>query len=182
MNDSQTPLRAALAAVLAAAVVLAAVPAPVAAQDDPAWAEALFADLRAMSETYNANVDAARDDMGAAERTVYDQIAGRTVNVYLHGTDVGYSFAMSRDGRITDLRGEHRDDARLAMYLTRDTAASLTGADDPVAAFVTAVETGRFVGSGDDRTVRGVVVRGESGNIVDQVKWGVINLGKGLFL
>ncbi len=166
--------------VLAVVVVAAGVaPGAASAQDDPAWSDALFADLESMSETYNANVDDAKTDMDGPTRTVYNQLNGRVVNVYLHGTDVVYSFQMTTDGRITDLQQSRRDDARLAMYLTRDTAERLTGADAPVDAFVEAVQTGRFVGNGGDRTVRGVVIRGESGHVVEQAKWTGINLAKG---
>lgn len=179
MTRARVP-HAAVATLLAAAVVLSAASAPAAAQSDaPAWADELFADLQTMSERYNANVDGARADMSGPTRAVYDQLNGRTVNVYLHGTDVTYSFRVTEAGRIVDFQQGTRDDAHLAMFLTRETAERLTDVDDPVRTFVTAVETGRFVGSGDDRTVRGVVIRGESDRYVERAKWGVINLSKG---
>ena len=172
--------RGLVAAVLAAAVVLAAVPAPAAAQSgQPAWADTLYADLQTMAEAYNANVDGARADMNAPTRAVYDQLNGRTVNVDLHGTDVTYAFRVTDDGRVVDLQQGTRDDAHLAMFLTRATAERLTSAQNPVTPFVAAVQTGRFVGSGDDRTVRGVVIRGEADQIVERAKWGAINLAKG---
>jgi hypothetical protein len=168
------------AVALVVAVTLAGVaPGVATAQQQPAWAETLFADLQSMSETYNANVADARADMSGPTRTVYNQLNGRTVNVYVHGTDVTYSFQMTQSGRITDLQQGSRGDAQVAMYMTRDTAERLTGSAEPVGRFVTAVQNGRFVGSGDDRTVRGVVIRGESGNVVEQVKWTGINLAKG---
>ena len=135
-----------------------------------------------MADAYNRNVDGARDEMNAPTRAVYDQLNGRTVNVYLHGTDVTYSFRVTDDGRVVDLRQGARDDAHLAMHLTRATAERLTSAQNPVPPFVAAVQTGRFVGSGDDRTVEGVVVRGESDRLVERAKWGVINLAKGFLL
>jgi hypothetical protein len=180
MNHRHTSAHGLVAAVLAVVVVLAAVPAPAAAQSDsPAWADDLFADLETMADRYNANVDGARAEMNGPTRAVYDQLNGRTVNVYLHGTDVTYSFRVTDDGEVVDLRRGTRDDAHLAMFLTRDTAERLTSAENPVPPFVTAVQTGRFVGSGDDRTVRGVVIRGESDRLVERAKWGVINLAKG---
>lgn len=180
MNRDHATARAVVAALLAAAVVLSAVPAPVAAQSgQPAWADELYTDLQTMAEAYNANVDGARADMSGPTRAVYDQLNGRTVNVYLHGTDVTYSFRVTEAGRVVDLQQGTRDDAHLAMSLTRETAERLTSASNPVPPFVTAVETGRFVGSGDDRTVRGVVIRGESDQIVERAKWGAINLAKG---
>jgi hypothetical protein len=179
MSHSSTA-RTAVAAVLAVAVVLSTVPAPVAAQSDsPAWADDLFADLQTMADAYNRNVDGARAEMDAPTRAVYDQLNGRTVNVYLHGTDVTYSFRVTDDGRVVDLRQGTRDDAHLAMFLTRETAERLTGASNPVPPFVAAVQTGRFVGSGDDRTVRGVVIRGESDRLLERAKWGAINIAKG---
>lgn len=180
MNRDHATARTAVAALLAVAVVFSAVPAPVAAQSDqPAWADDLFADLQTMAESYNANVDGARADMSGPTRAVYDQLNGRTVNVYLHGTDVTYSFRVTDSGRVVGLQQGTRADAHLAMFLTRETAARLTSAENPVPPFVTAVETGRFVGSGDDRTVRGVVIRGESDRVVERAKWGAINLAKG---
>lgn len=181
MSHSLPTARAAVATVLAAAVVLSVVPAPVAAQSDsPAWADTLFADLQTMVDAYNENVDGARAEMSAPTRAVYDQLNGRTVNVYLHGTDVTYSFRVTDDGRVVDLGRDTRDDAHLAMFLTRGTAERLTSAQNPVPPFVDAVQTGRFVGSGDDRTVRGVVIRGESDRVVERAKWGAINLVKGV--
>lgn len=169
-----------MAAALVAVVVLAGVaPGVATAQEQPEWSDGLFADLGPMSETYNANIDDVRTEMSGPERTVYNQLNGRTVNVYLHGTNVVYSFRMTRSGEITELRQSGRDDAELGLYLTRETAARLTGADNPARAFVEAVQNGTFVGSGDDRTVRGAVIRGEPGRIVEQVKWTGINLLKG---
>jgi hypothetical protein len=117
--------------------------------------------------------------MDGPTRAVYDQLNGRTVNVYLHGTGVTYSFHVTDAGQVVDLRQGGRDDAHLAMFLTRDTALRLTSAADPVLSFVISVQTGRFVGNGEDRTVRGVVIRGESDRPIERATWGVINLAKG---
>ena len=146
----------------------------------PAWADALFSDMQGMAETYNENVDEAQGNMSVPTRQVYNQLKGKRVNAYFVGTDVVFSFRMTRAGHITDLRSTPRDDAQLAMYMTRDTAESLAAADEPVGAFVSAVRTGRFVGGGDDRTVRGVVINGEKGRTVENAKWTVINTAKGL--
>lgn len=147
---------------------------------NPAWADALFSDMQGMAGTYNENVGEAQGDMSMPTRQVYDQLKGKRVNAYFVGTDVVFSFRMTRAGHITDLRPRPRDDAQLAMYMTRDTAESLAAAEEPVGPFVSAVQTGRFVGSGDDRTVRGVVIKGEKGRTVEQAKWTVINTAKGL--
>lgn len=170
---------------VALSLVLAGVPGAAGAQSaspSPEWADDLLTEFEGMAETYNANVGDAKGDMSTATRTVYEQIEGRPVNVYFHGTDVTFSFRMTDDGRIVELRGQPRDDARLAMSLTRDTAERLTAADDPVEALVSAVETGRFTTVDGERTVRGVVIRGESGQAVDQAKWAVINTVRGLVM
>jgi hypothetical protein len=170
-----------LAIVLAVSVVAAGVaPAQSGGADNPAWADTLYTDLQGMAERYNENVGEARSEMDFATREVYNRLTGKPVNVYFHGTDVVFSFRMTGDGRIVDLRDAPRDDARLAMFMTRETAERLAASDRPVDGFVSAVQSGRFVGSGDDRTVRGVVIRGEQGRVVEQVTWTVINAAKGL--
>lgn len=150
------------------------------ASGNPAWADALFSDMQRMATTYNGNVDGAQGNMSTATRQVYNQVKGKTVNAYFVGTDVTFSFRMTRDGHITDLRDHPRDDAQLAMYMTRDTAESLAAADEPVGTFVSAVQSGHFVTTSSGKTVRGVVIRGEKGHVVEQATWTVINTAKGL--
>jgi hypothetical protein len=155
---------------------------PVAAQSDggdqPAWADELFSDLQGMQERYNENVSDA--EMGFAQRQVYNQLTGNVVNVYFVGTDVVFSFRMQGDGTITDLRQSRRDDADLKMEMTRNTAERLVAAPNPVPPFVAAVQNGEVVRQNGERTVRGIVINGESGNPVKQATWTVINTLNGL--
>jgi hypothetical protein len=149
---------------------------PVAAQNDqPAWADALFADLQDMQPRFNANITDA--EMNFAERQVYNQITGNVVNVYFVDTGVVFSFYMRPDGTITDLRQSRRDDASLKMLMTRGTAETLVDRDDPVPQFVEHVRDGRRTGD----TVEGIVINGEDGKLIKQATWTVINTVKGLF-
>jgi hypothetical protein len=161
MRGTTGGARRLLVIVLAVSVVGAGVaPAQSSGTTNPAWADTLYTDLQGMAETYNGNIGEARDEMGFATREVYNRLTGKTVNVYFHDTDVVFSFRMTSDGRIVDLRDAPRDDARLAMFVTRENAERLAASDRPVDRFVSAVQTGRFVGSDENRTVRGVVIRG----------------------
>jgi hypothetical protein len=169
-----------IATALLVTVALAGGPLPAAAQssDQPQWADDLFADLQDMQPRFNANVT--ETDMNFAERQVFNQLAGNTVNVYFVGTDVVFSFRMRPDGTITDLRQSRRDDAGLKMQMTRDTAETLVAQSDPVPQFVDAVRNGETVTRDGERTVRGIVINGEDGKPVKQATWTVINTVKGL--
>jgi len=168
-------------AALLVTLALVAGPTPVTAQssEQPAWADDLFADLQDMQPRFNANVTDA--EMTFAERQVFNQLAGNTVNVYFVNTDVVFSFRMRPDGTITDLRQSRRDDAGLKMQMTRDTAEDLVALPDPVPQFVDAVRNGTVVRRDGQRTVRGIVINGEDGKLVKQATWTVINTVKGLF-
>lgn len=153
---------------------------PVTAQSDqPAWADALFADLQDMQPRFNDNVGDA--DMNFAERQVYNQIKGNVINVYFVNTDVVFSFRMQSDGTITDLQQSKRDDATLKMRMTRATAENLVAQDNPVPPFVEAVQNGKVVDQGSGTTVQGIVINGEDGKPIKQATWVVINTVKGLF-
>jgi len=168
-----------VAVALLVTLALAVGAAPVTAQSDqPAWADDLFADLQDMQSRYNANVTDA--EMNFAERQVYNQIKGNVVNVYFVNTDVVFSFYMRPDGTIGDLRQSRRDDASLKMEMTRGTAEDLVARDNPVPAFVDAVQSGKVVRRDGQRTVRGIVINGEDGKLVKQATWTVINTVKGL--
>jgi hypothetical protein len=169
-----------IAAALLVTLALVASPTPVAAQssDQPAWADDLFADLEEMQPRFNGNITEA--DMNFAERQVFSQLAGNTVNVYFVGTDVVFSFRMRPDGRITDLRQSRRDGADLRMRLTRETAENLVDRSNPVPQFVAAVRNGETIQRNGAQTVSGVVINGEDGKPIKQVTWTVINTVKGL--
>jgi hypothetical protein len=163
-------------AVLVTLSLAAAGATPVAAQNDqPAWADELFADLQDMQPRFNANITDA--EMNFAERQVYNQITGNVVNVYFVDTGVVFSFYMRPDGTITDLRQSRRDDASLKMLMTRGTAETLVDLDNPVPQFVEHVQDGRRTGG----TVEGIVINGEDGKLIKQATWTVINTVKGLF-
>jgi hypothetical protein len=166
----------ALVVVLAAVAVPASVvPATAQSGDQPAWADDLFADMQGMQDRYNENVDPG--NMTFAQRQVYNQLTGNVINVYIVETDVVFSFRMTPDGTIRDLQQSRRDDASLRMELTRETAEDLAAEENPVPAFVGAVQDGRRT----DGTVRGIVIKGERGNPVKQATWMVVNTLKGLF-
>jgi hypothetical protein len=170
--------RVAVALLVTLAVVAGATPATAQSSAQPAWADDLFTDLRDMQPRFNANITDA--EMNFAERQVFNQLAGNTVNVYFVNTDVVFSFRMRPDGTITDLRQARRDDAGLKMQMTRDTAENLVSLPNPVPQFVDAVRNGRVVRSDGERTVRGIVINGEDGKLVKQATWTVINTVKGL--
>jgi hypothetical protein len=155
---------------------MVAVSTPVAAQssDQPAWADDLFSDLEDMQPRYNENIGDA--DMNFAQRQVYNQIKGNTINVYFVNTDVVFSFRMRSDGTIADLQQSSRDGADLKMLMTRDTAEDLVAQDNPVPQFVDSVQNGRQTGG----TVQGIVMRGEDGKPIKQATWTVVNAVKGL--
>lgn len=189
MTNRRTALRRLLAAAVALLVVASGGVATAQTGSDgdgngdgagnPAWAGVLFEGLQGMAATYNEDVGEAQEEMSPATRQVFNRLKGKTVNAYFAGTDVTFSFRMTQSGHITDLRPRPRDDAALAMHLTRDTAESLVAADQPVDAFVSAVRNGRFVGDVEDRTAQGVVITGEQGHVVEQATWTVVNAAKG---
>jgi len=169
-----TYTRAVVALVVILSAVVASAPAAAQSNDQPAWADELFTDLQGMQERYNENVDPS--NMSFAQRQVYDRIKGNIINVYFVGTDVVFSFRMRSDGTISDFQQSRRDDADLKMEMTRETAGDLASRDDPVPAFVDAVQNGRRTGG----TVRGIVIGGEEGKPVKQATWTVVNTLKGL--
>ncbi|MFB6194774.1 MAG: hypothetical protein ABEI80_01270 [Haloplanus sp.] len=176
---SSTIGRLAVAALLTLALVVGAAPVAAQSSEQPAWADALFADLQGMQSRYNANVSDA--DMTFAQERVYNQLTGNVINVYFVGTDVVFSFYMRPDGTITDFRQSRRDDASLKMLLTRGTAEELAATPNPVPPFVAAVQNGDVIRRDGARTVRGIVIRGEDGHLVKQATWTVINTLKGIF-
>ena len=148
--------------VLAVAVLLASALAggAVAQSDD---GDDLYESLEEMVPAYNANAEAV--DLGPIN------LAG-TTNVYIDdgGADVTYSITMDDENRITALDDARSDDAVRKITTDRETLESIAAADNPAAAFRDAV-------ANDD-----IVISGENGQIVEGIKWAVINLFKGFFL
>ncbi|MGM0590484.1 MAG: hypothetical protein ACQETI_02450 [Halobacteriota archaeon] len=138
----------------------------VAQSGNPAWADDLYDQMSSMVEPYNDNV--ADANLGVAG----DQLADRRVNVYITSGDetAVFSFYMDADNRITDLQPEAHPDAQLKMTTSKATLESLAASDNPAADFRSAV-------ANDD-----IVIAGEDGHIVEQVKWTVINVVKGFVL
>jgi len=123
----------------------------------------LYESLEEMVPTYNENADSV--DLGPVS------IAG-TSNIYIEDGDsvVTYSMTIDDQNRITDLSESPDDDAVRKITTDRETIERLTTADNPARAFRDAV-------ANDD-----IVITGEDGQTVEQIKWAVINAFKGFFL
>ena len=123
----------------------------------------LYESLEEMVPAYNANADAV--DLGPIN------LAG-TTNVYIQDGDseVVYSLTMDDQNRITALEDSRSEDAVRKITTDRATLAGIAAADNPAAAFRDAV-------ANDD-----IVISGEDGQVIEGIKWGVINLFKGFFL
>jgi ABC-type glycerol-3-phosphate transport system substrate-binding protein len=147
--------------ILAVAVLLAsAVAGGAVAQSD---GDDLYETLEEMVPAYNANADAV--DFGPVS------LAG-TTNVYVRDGDTErtYSITMDDRNRITALDDSRSDDAVRKITTDRATLDGIAAADNPAAAFRTAV-------ANDD-----IVISGEDGQFVEGIKWAVINFFKGFVL
>ena len=156
--------RSQLAALAVAFVVLVGATGGVAAQNEnPAWGDELFEKVESMVDAYNQNADGV--DLGPVS------LEGAT-NVYVHHGDetATYTIYMDGDNRITDVKQGTDADAKRKMTMSKATLDAVATADDPAGAFVTAVETDA------------IVIEGESGEVVEQIKWTVINFAKGFLL
>ena len=141
--------------------------APVAAQSDrPSWSGEVFAQLETGFDLYN---DASGGlDLGP----LAGQIENKRVNLYVSddGETAVYSFRMTGDGTVDDLRESAHVDSTLRMETDRETMSNIAdadGGDRAASRFADAVRT-------DD-----IVIKGERGNVVAQVTWGVLNVLKG---
>ncbi|WP_277553433.1 hypothetical protein [Halobaculum limi] len=156
-----------LTLVVASLVLIAGAGAPVAAQSDrPDWSSEVFADLQTGFALYN---DHSGDlDLGP----LAGQLENKRVNLYISdgGETAVYSFRMTGEGKIVDLRESAHDDASLRMETDRSTMEGIAGSSNPANAFADAVVN-------DD-----IVIKGEQGNVVAQITWGVLNVLKGFLL
>jgi len=162
-----------LATLAVVVVLLTSSAGSVAAQsDDPEWAAELEATVDEMLPTYNEH--AGDLDLGPLS------IAG-TTNVYVHddadsdgdGISDGtatFHITMDRQNRITAFDRGTSDDATRKLTTDRATLEGIAAADNPAAAFRSAV-------ANDD-----IVISGEDGHFVEGLKWTVVNVFKGLFL
>lgn len=123
----------------------------------------LYAMVEDMVPTYNENADAI--DLGPVN------LAG-TTNIYVEdgGEERVYSVTMDDRNRITDLDDSRSEDAVRKITTDRATLEGIAAADNPAAAFRSAV-------ANDD-----IVISGEDGQFIEGVKWAVVNLFKGLLL
>lgn len=151
-----------IALVLAIAVLLVGVlPTATVAQSD--GDEETFEQLESMVEPYNENVGDA--DMGPLN------LAG-TNNLYIEDGDstLTYTIVVNDDNRITAVEDSGSDDAVRKITTDRATYDAVTSADDPAAAFRDAVA--------DDE----IRISGEDGELIEGLKWAVINVLKGFLL
>ena len=149
-------------AVVATLLVAVSSPAAVAQSDDDEWQTGLYDQFASSVGAFNANID--NVSLGVAG----GQLANHRVNLYVTDGDerLVASFYMDGDNHITDVQRGAHEDASLRMATDRDTVESILASQTPAAYFRTAVA--------DDR----VVIRGERGNPIEQVKWAVINVIK----
>ncbi|MFC5278336.1 hypothetical protein ACFPM1_06120 [Halorubrum rubrum] len=147
--------------VVAAVLLVSAATGGAVAQSD--GDEDLFESLEEMVPVYNENAE--NVDLGPVN------LAG-TSNVYIEDGDseTVYSITMDERNRITALDDEPDEDAVRRITADRATLVGITEADNPAAAFRDAV-------ANDD-----IVITGESGHVIEQVKWAVVNALKGLLL
>lgn len=156
MNSRRILLTIAVAVLLTSAATGGAV-----AQS--ASGDGLYESLEGMVPVYNENVDSV--DLGPIS------LAG-TSNIYIQDGEsvVTYSITMDDQNRITDLAESRDEDAKRKITTDRETITGLVEADNPAAAFRTAV-------ANDD-----IVITGEDGQIVERIKWTIINAFKGFFI
>ena len=132
------------------------------AQSDSGDAD-LYESLEDMVPLYNENADSV--NLGPVS------IAG-TNNIYIDDGDsvVTYSLVINDQNRITALNDSPSEDAKRKITTDRATIEELTTASNPALAFRDAV-------ANDD-----IVITGEDGQVIERVKWTVINAFKGFFI
>jgi len=149
-------------AVVAVLVVSAVAGSGAAQSDAPADAD-LYESLEEMVPVYNENAESL--DLGPVN------LAG-TSNVYIQdgNSTVTYSVTMDSQNRITELDNGTSPDANRRISTDRETIEEVSSADNPAAAFRTAV-------ANDE-----IVITGEDGHVIEQAKWTVVNALKGFFI
>lgn len=173
--DSLSVVRFATLAVVCTLLV-SSVGSVAAQSDDPDWAAELETTVDEMIPAYNER--AGDVDLGPFS------LAG-TTNVYVYDDDsdgdgvpdgteddglATFHITMDGDNKITAFERGTSDDAARKLTTDRATLERIAAADNPAAAFRSAV-------GNDD-----IVISGESGHFVEGLKWTVVNLFKGLFL
>jgi hypothetical protein len=127
------------------------------ASDQPAWADAAFAEYEGMVAVYNESITAV--DLGVAG----EQLSGERVNFVVtdgDGETATFSFRMDDQLRMTELQQGARSDATLKMSTDRTTLNEVVTADNPAVAFRNAVAGGdiTFDGLGTTNAVKWVVI------------------------
>lgn len=164
MVSIQQSLRPAFVVMFTLAIVFAGGVGSVSAQSSsPDWGDQLFVEMESMVGQYNAHAE--HIDLGPVS------LAGAT-NVYVVDGDeqATYTIYMDSDHRITDIQQGTDDDATRRMTVDRATIGDIASADNPAAAFRSAVESGA------------IVITGEDGHILERVTWVIVNALKGFFL
>ncbi len=149
-------------------LVSAGAVAPVAAQSgQPSWSGEAFDTLETGFDLYNQNTDGL--DLGP----LAGQIENKRVNMYVRdgGETAVYSFRMTGDAKVRDLREGPHEAASLRMDTDRDTIESIAASADGQQAadrFADAVRDGD------------IVIGGEDGHLFAQITWTVLNALRGL--
>ncbi|WP_435075543.1 hypothetical protein [Halorubrum sp. HHNYT27] len=125
--------------------------------------EDLFESLEEMVPAYNENAE--NVDLGPIN------LAG-TTNIYIEDGDSELTYAVTMDdrNRITSLDDSSSDDAVRKITTDRQTLEDIAASENPAAAFKDAVRD------------NDIVITGEDGEFVENLKWAVINAVKGFFL
>lgn len=148
---------------LALLLVFSSVGGVAAQSDNPEWGQELFEEVEGMVGTYNDNIDSV--DLGPVS------LAG-TTNIYVNdgSEQATYAVTMDADNHIENLQQGTDDAAKRKITTDRATLQNIANSPTPAAAFRNAV-------ANDD-----IVITGENGQIIEQVKWTVLNVLKGFLL
>ncbi|SDM59833.1 hypothetical protein SAMN04487949_2208 [Halogranum gelatinilyticum] len=150
---------------LALLLVFSSVGGVAAQTSDSEWRQQIVEDTRSMAGTYNANID--NVDLGPVS------LAGIS-NVYITDASTGevaeLHIRMDERNHIVGASWGPNSEATRKITTDRETYNNVINADNPAAAFRNAIA--------DDK----IVISGDNGNIVEGVKWRIINLLKGFVL
>jgi hypothetical protein len=150
---------------LALLLVFSSVGGVAAQTSNSEWSQQIVDDTISAMDTYNANID--NVDLGPVSLTGYS-------NVYITDTSTGevaeFHIEMDERNHLIGAYWETNTEATRKITTDRETYNTVINADNPAAAFRNAIA--------DDK----IVISGDNGNIVEGVKWRIINLLKGFVL
>jgi len=136
-------------AVLLSLALVTSLAAPVTAQSQPAWGDAMYDDFSEMVPKYNEN--AGTLELGIGNSLLENQRV--TVRVSEGSETAYYWFDTDANKQITDHgQGQHPDGATLVIKTSRSTLSAIASADNPVAEFRDAVKDNRVTFSGKTPT------------------------------